>query len=161
MHHTAKRIAENATFQAFFNSYLREVDHGHWMERKEWVHEQRPSMHLSGESVIEVDLPQQSIRFAVEVKYRSMCGRHVVGSTLKYCVQKKEWIHQDRLPMMITLIHELHLKAKSNGCHELAFHFDELVIRLIESYQTMAAYIENRLHDEASLYSEDITFIES
>lgn len=161
MHQSAKRIAENATFQAFLNSYLREVDHGHWMERKEWVHEQRLPMSLTGESVIEMDLPRQSIRFAVEVHYRSLCGRHVIGSALKYCVQRRQWIHQDRLPMMITLIQELHLMAKSNGCHELASHFDELVLRLIESYQTMAAYIENRMNDEACLYSEDISFIET
>jgi spermidine-citrate ligase len=161
MHYSAKRIAENATFQAFFNSYLREVDNGHWMEREEWIHEQQPSIPLSGEFVIEMNLPQQSIRFAVEVHYRSMSGRHVVGSALKFCVQKREWIHQDRLPMMLTLIQELHLMAKSNGCHELASHFDELVIRLIESYQTMVAYIENRMNDESSLYSEDMTFIES
>lgn len=39
MHHSAKQIAENATFQAFINSYLREVDCGQWMEREEWVQE--------------------------------------------------------------------------------------------------------------------------
>ncbi|MGM0838386.1 MAG: IucA/IucC family protein [Bacillota bacterium] len=161
MHQSAKQIAENATFQAFINSYLKEVDCGHWMKRQEWMQEQQPPITLSGESVVEIELPGQAAKFAVEVMYRSRTGRHVIGCSLKYCSQRREWIHQDRLPMMIVLIHELHLMAKSNGCHELASHFDELVLRLIESYQTMASYIENRMNDENSLYSEDSTFIEA
>jgi siderophore synthetase component len=161
MHHSAKQIAENATFQAFINSYLREVNGGHWMDREEWVQEQRPSMTLSGKSVVEIELPGQSAAFAVEVIYQSLTGRHLIGGAFKYCSQRREWIQQDRLPMMIALIHELHLMAKSNGCHELASHFDELVLRLIESYQTMALYIEERMNDENSLYSEEITFIEA
>lgn len=161
MHHSAKQIAENATFQAFINSYLREVDCGHWMDKEEWIREQQPSMPLSGESVVEVELPGQSVKFAVEVTYRSQTGRHVIGSALKYCSKRREWILQDRLPMMISLIQELHLMAKSNGCHELASHFDELVLRLIESYQTMASYIEERMDDKDSLYSEESTFIEA
>ncbi|MCM3707846.1 MULTISPECIES: IucA/IucC family protein [Cytobacillus] len=161
MHHSAKQIAENATFQAFINSYLREVDCGHWMDREEWMQEQQPPMTLSGESVVEIELPGQSAAFAVEVIYRSLTGRHLIGGAFKYCSQSREWIQQDRLPMMIALIHELHLMAKSNGCHELASHFDELVLRLIESYQTMALYIEERMKDENSLYSEESTFIEA
>lgn len=161
MHHSAKQIAENATFQAFINSYLREVDSGHWMESREWIQEQQLSIPLSGESVAEIELSGQSVKFAVEVLYRSRTGRHVIGHALKYCSNRREWIHQDRLPMMISLIHEMHLMAKANGCHELASHFDELVLRMIESYQTMAAYIEARMNDEDSLYSEDCTFIEA
>ncbi|KMJ57147.1 siderophore biosynthesis protein [Bacillus sp. LL01] len=161
MHHSAKQIAENATFQAFINSYLKEVDCGHWMKRKEWMQEQHPSITLSGESVVEMELPGQSAKFAVEVMYQSRTGRHVIGCSLKYCDQSREWVHQDRLPMMIALIHELHLMATSNGCHELASHYDELVLRLIESYQTMATYIEARMDDEKSLYSEDCTFLEA
>ncbi|USK44803.1 IucA/IucC family protein [Cytobacillus oceanisediminis] len=161
MHHSAKQIAENATFQAFINSYLREVDIGYWMESREWIEEQQVSIPLSGVAVAEIELSGQSVKFAVEVLYRSRTGRHIIGHALKYCSNRREWIHQDRLPMMITLIHEMHLMAKANGCHELASHFDELVLRMIESYQTMAAYIEARMNDEDSLYSEDCTFIEA
>ncbi|WP_339148942.1 MULTISPECIES: IucA/IucC family protein [unclassified Sutcliffiella] len=161
MHQSAKQIAENATFQAFINSYLKEVDCGNWMGMKEWVREQKPSMTLSGESVVEMELPGQSATFAVEVMYRSQTGRHRLGFVLKYCDRSREWVPQDRLPMMIALIHELHLMAKSNGCHELASHYDELVLRLIESYQTMATYIETRREDGMSLYSEDSSFLEA
>ncbi|MGD6831832.1 IucA/IucC family protein [Sutcliffiella halmapala] len=161
MHQSAKQIAENATFQAFINSYLKEVDCGHWMKRHEWMQEQQPGITLTGESVVEIELPGQSAKFAFEVMYRSLAGRHVIGCSFKYCSQRMEWIHQDRLPMMIALITDLHLVTKSNGCHELASHFDELVLRLIESYQTMASYIEARMNDENSLYPEESTFIEA
>ncbi|MBT2690954.1 siderophore biosynthesis protein [Bacillus sp. ISL-47] len=161
MLHSAKQIAEHATFQAFINSYLREANCGYWMEREEWIQEQQPSIPLSGDSVVEIELPGQTTVFAVEVIYRSRTGRHLIGSAVKYCSQRREWIQHDRLPMMIALIHELHLMAKSNGCHELASHFDELVLRLIESYQIMASYVEERMNDKISLYSEESTFIEA
>lgn len=161
MHQSAKQIAENATFQAFINSYLKEVDGGHWMGKNQWMQEQQPSIPLTGESVLEMELSNQSAKFAVEVKYQSRTGRHRLGCALKYCDQRLEWVPQDRLPMMIALIHELHLMAKSNGCHELASHYDELVLRLIESYQTMASYIEARMNERNGLYDEDSTFIEA
>ncbi|MFZ3590526.1 IucA/IucC family protein [Bacillus sp. DJP31] len=161
MQRSAKKIAEHATFQAFINSYLKEVDCGQWMEKKEWMQEQQPSITLSGKSVVEIELPAQSTKFAVEVMYQSRTGRHLIGCSLKYCEKSREWILQDRLQTMITLSHELHLMAQSNGCHELVSQFDELVLRLIESYQTMTSYIEARMNDEKSLYSEESTFIEA
>jgi spermidine-citrate ligase len=161
MQDSAKQIAEYATFQAFINSYIKEVDNGHWMKREEWVQEQQLSIPFLGEDVIELDLPRQCIRLAVEVNYRSLTGRHVIGTVHKFCAVRQEWIPEDRLHMMISLIQELHLMAKSKGCHELASHFDELVLRLIESYQNMADYIDKRLADENCLPLEEWTFIET
>ena len=34
MQQIAKQIAENATFQAFMNCYIREVKSGHWIKRR-------------------------------------------------------------------------------------------------------------------------------
>jgi spermidine-citrate ligase len=161
MNQSAKQIAENATFQAFLNCYLREVHGGYWIERGEWIKEQRPSVLVTGAYILELELPMQSIRLAIGVNYRSLAGRHLFGTSLKYCAKEKEWNQEDRLTIMISLIQELHLTAKSNGCHELASHFDELILRLIESYHTMTNYIENRMEDFEKLYSENSTFIET
>ena len=44
MQQIAKQIAENATFQAFMNSYIREVSSGHWVKKEEWIKENRLSV---------------------------------------------------------------------------------------------------------------------
>ncbi len=36
MNKSSKQVAEQATLQAFLNSYLREVDAGTWFDVKEW-----------------------------------------------------------------------------------------------------------------------------
>ena len=58
------------------------------------------------------------------------------------------------------LIQELHLMTKDDGCPEFSPHFDELILRIIESYQTMANYIENSLEDK-KLNGTIATFIEA
>ena len=45
--------------------------------------------------------------------------------------------------------------------HELSSHFDELILRLIESYQTMTNYIENRMEDFEEQNGANDTFIEA
>ncbi|MGG3800705.1 IucA/IucC family protein [Metabacillus fastidiosus] len=161
MNQSAKRIAENATFQAFVNSYVREVQGGHWTEKEEWIKGKRSSVLISDQYILELYLKQQSISLAISVNYHSLVGRHEFGVSLKYCEEDKEWYQEDRLTIMVTLIQELHLMAKSNGCPEFVSHFDELIFRLIESYQTMANYIENRMEDEKNIHLEKSTFIET
>ncbi|KHF40107.1 IucA/IucC family protein [Halalkalibacter okhensis] len=161
MKESAKSIAEHATFQAFMNSYLREVNRGSWLKRKEWSKENQTVVALEGDYMIELVLHQQAKKFALEVEYRSIVGRQLVGVALTYCTITKQWVREDRLTVMMAVIQELHLVAKRNGCHELASHYDELIVRLIESYHTMTDYIERRMTDSKKLYSVDSTFIET
>ncbi|GGE82972.1 IucA/IucC family protein [Priestia taiwanensis] len=160
MYQSAKYIAEHATFQAFVNSYIREVSTGTWKERQEWEQEHSFVSILSGEYVLELELPRQEKRFVFEVKYRSKVGRHTFGRCFAYRVQDYTWYEEDKLTVILALIQELHATAKYNGCHELQSHFDELILRLIESYQTMGTYIEKRVKDKDRLYGETSTFIE-
>lgn len=161
MHQSAKYIAENATFQAFINSYLREVHVGHWIVKEEWMKENRPAVLLTGDYILVFELPHQSISIAIEINYRSLVGRHQFGVSLKKCPKEKEWYKEDRLTLMIALIQELHLMDRSNDCREFISHYDELLLLLIESYQTMESYVENRMEDFERLYSENSRFIET
>jgi len=160
MQEVAKQIAENATFQAFMNSYIREVSSGHWVKKEQWVKEQRLSILITDAHMIELELPIQNTRFAFGVEYKSLVGRHRFGVSLKYCTKQKQWFPEDKLTILITLIQELHLMAKADGCPGLSFGFDELILRLIESYQTMANYIEKSLEDKKPNGAND-TFIEA
>lgn len=160
MQQVAKQIAENATFQAFMNCYIREVSSGHWVKKEEWIKEQRLSILITEAHMLELELPMQNTRFAFGVEYKSLVGRHTFGVALKYCTKQKQWLLEDKLTILITLIQELHLMAKADGCSELSSCFDELILRIIESYQTMANYIEKSLEDKKPNGAND-TFIEA
>lgn len=147
MDQSAKQIAQNATFQSFINSYIREIDGGVWFEMEQWLNENRTSTLLTGDEMVELELPHQSVRVAIEVKYRSLVGRQQFGVLLKYCRDRQKWYKEDHLTFLITLIQELHLMSKSTCDTEYASHYDELILRLIESYQTMTNYIEKRMND--------------
>jgi spermidine-citrate ligase len=161
MQQVAKQIAENASFQAFLNCYIREVSSGHWIKKEEWVKEQRLSLLITEGHIVELELPMQNIRFAFGVEYKSLVGRQIFGISLKYCTQQKQWILEDKLTILLALIQELHLKAKAEGCPEHSSHFDELILRLMESYQTMTHYIEKSLIDSKKQNGANDTFIEA
>ncbi|WP_107950440.1 IucA/IucC family protein [Lysinibacillus parviboronicapiens] len=160
MQQIAKQIAENATFQAFMNCYIREVSSGHWVKKEEWVKEQRLSILITEAHMLELELPIQNTRFAFGVGYKSLVGRHLFGVSLKYCTNQKQWLPEDKLTILITLIQELHLMAKVDGCPGLSSHFDELILRIMESYQTMANYIEKSLKNKKQ-DGANATFIEA
>jgi len=159
MQQIAKQIAKNATFQAFMNCYIREVRSGHWVKKEEWIKEQRLSALITEAYILELELPRQNIRFAFGVEYKSLVGRQVFGASLKYCTKQKQWLVEDKLTILITLIQELHCTTKMDGCLKLSSHFDELILRIIESYQTMAHYIEKSFEGDKQHRASD-TFIE-
>ncbi|WP_036216309.1 IucA/IucC family protein [Lysinibacillus sphaericus] len=160
MQQIAKQIAKNATFQAFMNCYIREVRSGHWVKKEEWIKEQRLSALMTEAYILELELPRQNIRFAFGVEYKSLVGRQVFGASLKYCTKQKQWLVEDKLTILITLIQELHCTTKMDGCLKLSSHFDELILRIIESYQTMAHYIEKSFEGDKQHRASD-TFIEA
>lgn len=160
MQQIAKQIAKNATFQAFMNCYIREVRSGHWVKKEEWIKEQRLSALITEAYILELELPRQNIRFAFGVEYKSLVGRQVFGASLKYCTKQKQWLVEDKLTILITLIQELHCTTKMDGCLKLSSHFDELILRIIESYQTMAHYIEKSFEGDKQHRASD-TFIEA
>ncbi|MFJ7919959.1 IucA/IucC family protein [Lysinibacillus fusiformis] len=160
MQQIAKQIAENATFQAFINCYIREVRSEHWVKKEEWIKEQRLSALITEAHIFELELPRQNIRFAFGVEYKSLVGRQVIGTPLKYCTKQKQWLVEDKLSILITLIQELHWMAKGDSSLNFSSHFDELILRIIESYQTMANYIEKSLEGDKQPGASG-TFIEA
>lgn len=160
MQQIAKQIAENASFQAFMNCYIREVNSGHWVKKEEWIKEQRQSNLITEAHILELELPIQNTRFAFGVDYKSLVGRHKFGVSLKYCTRQKQWLVEDKLTILIMLIQELHFMAKADGCSGVNSHFDELILRIIESYQTMANYIEKSLEEKKQNGFND-SFIEA
>ncbi len=160
MQQIAKQIAEDATFQAFINCYIREVSSGYWIKKEEWLTEQRFTNLITEGHMLELELPIQNIRYVFGVEYKSLVGRHLFGVSLKYCKKQKQWLLEDKLTILITLVQELHLMTKADGGPRFSSYFDELILRIMESYQTMANYIENSLEDKKQHRAND-TFIEA
>lgn len=150
----AKKIAEQASFQAFMNSYLRETEMGSWYGTDQWERYGLPKG-LSGSRWIELKLPHQSIRCLLEVIYEStVVGRHQFGRVFTSRSSAKGWEETDYFTVMIHAIQELHFKERGT-------HYDELLVRLLDSCHTMTAYIEGRQSDAHRLNDPEQSFIES
>ncbi|WP_297987214.1 hypothetical protein [uncultured Anoxybacillus sp.] len=143
MSKSSEQIAEQATLQAFLNSYLREADAGTWLDREEWRKRNKADTMPDSMHMLELTLPSQNVRLAVEVKYKSVVGRHTFGCIWKYVPFKKEWKVEHALSAILMLIQEL---SAQEG-HSSSSEYDELLFRLIDSYRTMSRYIEKRQDD--------------
>lgn len=150
----AKKIAEQASFQAFMNSYLRETETDNLYGANQWG-QHDPPQDLSGSRWIELSLPHQSIRCLLEVRYESpIVGRHQFGRVFTSRSSIKGWEETDYFTVMIHAIQELHFKEQGT-------QYDELLVRLLESCHTMTAYIEGRQGDAHRMYDPEQSFIES
>ncbi|WP_297988629.1 IucA/IucC family siderophore biosynthesis protein [uncultured Anoxybacillus sp.] len=157
MSKSSKQIAEQATLQAFLNSYLREADAGTWLDREEWRKRNKVDTIPDSMHMLELTLPSQNVRLAVEVKYKSVVGRHTFGCIWKYVPFKKGWKVEHALSAILMLIQELNAQEG----HSSSSEYDELLFRLIDSYRTMSRYIEKRQDDGECLYVAQNRFIEN
>lgn len=136
-------LAEQACFDAFVSCYLQELSAGVWHRAEDWQ-ERDPDHGLHGAFVIELYLPRQHQRLALEVLYRSEVGRHRLGAVRAQ--QGGRFRGADRLHAVLLLIQELYGGRASmdptTRAHEL-----ELLSRYAQSQQLMTRYLEARAHD--------------
>lgn len=156
MQHSAKRIAENASLQAFLNSYIRETGDGKIVP----VSHNRKIQHsakLQTEQMMEIQLPHQQTSLRIEVWYQSLVGRHTFGMVLKGN-ENQGWHPQEPLAVLILLIQELHFQAAQEGNRSC---FDECLVRMLESYHSMCTYLEKHLASDQNIHDPNQTFIEA
>jgi siderophore synthetase component len=135
---SARKVAANASFQAFVNCYLREVDPGTWHRADSWQASTgvRPSQDAS--YVVEVALPSQRLTLAVEIRFRSLVGRHAVGA-LHRRIDAHAWEPVDGVSAQLLLVQALY------AAHPQSEQHLQLLARVIESNQVMACYVEHAL----------------
>lgn len=158
MQHLAKQIAIDASYQAFVNSYFREVDGGFWQEKQVWLERNTFSGSDSGSYLVELYLPKKAVTFAFFVEYRSLAGRHKLGTPVKFCPFTKKWQVENKLTVLLELVQEMHFFRSGEEHRES--HYEELILRLMDSLQTMTKYVEARGQDN-TLYLPDSSFIET
>lgn len=137
-------LAEQACFDAFVTSYVQELGVGTWHRSADWRREQDRDFTSQSELLVELWLPRERQRLAVEVVYRSAVGRHRLGAVRAHV--DGTWRNADRLHTVLLLVRELYgERATVNAttrAHEL-----ELLSRYVQSQQLMARYLSERAHD--------------
>ena len=163
MKFAANDIAENASFHAFINAYLREVDAGVWIDKSKFLALSDFPYELKGSQVLELRLPESHQWIVMDVAYQSKVGRHhfhgvyVCTEYVEGSVSAKEstgpWQLADIMYLLIALVRQIYQRQNDNsiGANELAesvrMNEVELLSRLLGSYQTMAHFLRQRAGD--------------
>ncbi|MFS0554601.1 IucA/IucC family protein [Brevibacillus sp. 179-C9.3 HS] len=153
-----KHIAEHATMQSFLNCYLRETSRGEWINRQDEITKYlnkiiQPS---STGRYLQCELPHQGISLYVGVKYYSPTGRHLFHYPACYrSGECTRFVQADYLTLAVLLTKELTLQHGGNAVP------DELVLRMIQSCQSIEKFIRTRQSNPEILYGAEQNFIEA
>ncbi len=126
-------LAEQASFEVFANTFLREVDSGTWSHRNP-----------TGIWVVELDLVD-GISLVIEVAYRSMVGKHRFGKIFQTSSQGQELKPTAPFRAALALIRQLYRSSGDFGktCSKEL----ELTSRLVDSFQSLATALRERCDD--------------
>ena len=154
MNTTSRLIAEEASFDAFINCYLREVDAG------EWLRNELASVNAKRTQIapycIELHLPEVKLSLRLNACYRSLVGRHQFTDVYtRSHYDNATWQVADKFHTLIAVIQNIYLcKQKTeivSDCNANDDHLKikeaELLARLYDSYQLMTLYIDSRQAD--------------
>ena len=163
MNQSARQIADNASFQAFMNCYLREVDSGVWHRAADWSNATGLVFKDGENHVLEIQLPSQNTTLSVGVSYQSLVGRHTLTKVFQQQDHQLTWQSVDYFSVLMLLVNEIYggtqPSSNHNQKHEaLKTNQMELMARMIESHQVMTRYLETRADDDAL---QSLRFIDS
>ncbi len=148
MSQNAKEIAETASFQAFFNCYLKEIDEGHWHTAKQWQAAEKSISLENCAWVVETPLATQSTKLAVTVGYRTLVGCHRFSRAYLFQPSSLRWQEvpfSSVLQLLIETIFSSNIFSTFNVQREN--NKQELLSRVAESRSLMEVYISQRLGD--------------
>lgn len=152
---TPRAIAEDASFHAFINAYLREVDAGLWLDPDHWRDQGFPFT-LQGSKLLQLELPDSKQRLVFDVAYQSNVGRHHFFNVYQQDLSHNSpWQIADPLYVQIDLIKSIYQQQQKLSTHcsksfseQLKHNEMELLSRLVDSHQQMSHYLEARHSDE-------------
>lgn len=142
----ARERAEEAAFQCFLNSYLREIDQGEVLSADRYP----AVIYDAAQEVRELILHCRSFSCLVEVAYRSQSGRHRLGAVWRK--EETGWQRVEKITLLIALIEELHCRNKDCS------HYEQLLSRVLESTDAIERYVgfheDNRQNEATFIDSE-------
>ncbi|MFS0902881.1 IucA/IucC family siderophore biosynthesis protein [Priestia aryabhattai] len=130
------------TMQNIINCYIRETGKGVWQSVSG----------MKSEETLVLRLEKQPITLYFPVKYRSATGRHLFFPNFYYRIQQEELKELDIVTLLAFLLKEVtdHL-----------LQVNELIVRVLLSYENMKLFIEKRQEELEACYKWDKTFLES
>ncbi len=128
--------------QNIINCYIRETGKGVWQSISE----------MKSEETLVLRLEKQPVTLYFPVKYRSATGRHLFFPIFYYRIQKEELKELDVVTLLAFLLKEVtdHL-----------LQVNELIVRVLLSYENMKLFIGKRQKELETCYKWDKTFLES
>ena len=133
---SSRQIAETATFQSFANCYLREINAGAQVLHRT----------LAGSvDSIEWSLPRQQIVLRVEVLSSSFCGPQHFGRVWCRGMSDQTWRQIELMSALHNLVHESYRQADEADADVLRGFELELLMRVLDSYQQTALFVEKAL----------------
>jgi siderophore synthetase component len=163
MKFVASNIAEYASFHAFINAYLREIDAGTWKDKSQFLALSDFPYELKGKEVLEIFLPESQQCIVMDVAYKSKVGRHhfqdVYVRTEYDEGRSSPWRSADIMYLLIALVRQIYQRQNTISVgtelsESIRMNEVELLGRLLGSYQTMAYFLSQRAGD-ATLNSLD------
>jgi siderophore synthetase component len=164
MKFAANDIAEYASFHAFINAYLREIDAGIWKDKRQFLALSDFPYELKGDEVLELCLPESQQRIVMDVGYKSKVGRHHFHGVY-VCTEYSEgstyaegstspWQLADIMYLLIALVRQIYQRQNTitvgtELSESIRMNEVELLGRLLGSYQTMAHFLSQRVGDAA------------
>lgn len=152
----AHALSNDASFQAFANCYLREIDAGKWIDGETWTKKSGIELTCRERHVVELMLSGSNKRLALGVRFRSHAGRHVLTDIYVNSGEIGTWQALDRISAQLLLIDSIYAERTEDE------HRIELIARLLESHRVMADYVSSALlaADDGSA-KEHLSFIQS
>jgi len=135
-------VAERASFQAFINGFLREIDGGSRWSARQW--QQRypeTSLPLIGASVIELRLPAQDSVLLLDVDYVSVVGCHKIHAI--FCRRGANWSPEGFWSALLALVKEIYQGRRVWVDGPVKTRQLELTYRLTDSLQNMVVYLRH------------------
>ncbi|GAB2908171.1 IucA/IucC family protein [Rheinheimera gaetbuli] len=146
----ARQVADNASFQAFVNAYLREIQPGVWHSACQWQRCTGVDINTQNQYVIELQLAKTGQSLAIAVAYRSLVGRHSLTACYQLQTGSLDWQTIDSISAIMFLIQEIYATpARRTAVSEQQL---ELTARTLESHQIMTQYLQAR-YDDPALHS--------
>lgn len=146
----ARQVADNASFQAFVNAYLREIQPGVWHSAALWQRCSGMETDTQSQYITELQLAKTGQSLAIAVAYRSLVGRHRLLACYQLQAGSLDWQPIDSVSAIMLLIQDIY--AHPAGQTAVSDQQLELTARTLESHQIMAHYLQER-HDDPALHS--------
>ncbi|MEJ9210838.1 IucA/IucC family siderophore biosynthesis protein [Bacillus smithii] len=145
-------ITSHITMQNLINCYVKETGKG------EWKHPDDIPVQVQISDVpyvLVLSFGQQSVAVYVPVQYKSPTGRHLYSSPIYYQLRDGEIEELDYVTLALLIQKECRLES------DKPIHSDELILRIILSYQNMKNILAERKEDIEECYQKEKTYLQS